>query len=58
MRKAINIRSLGLYRRRLSLKTIEFGALTFLATNFSFDSSSLTIDFTEDIQARFFEITL
>ncbi|MBE6913029.1 MAG: hypothetical protein E7473_10945 [Ruminococcaceae bacterium] len=32
MRKAMNIRSLGLYRRRLSLKTIEFGALTFAVT--------------------------
>ena len=29
-----------------------------LETKFTFDSSSLTIDFTEDIQARFFEIAL
>ncbi|MDO5478727.1 MAG: alpha-galactosidase [Clostridia bacterium] len=29
-----------------------------LDTKFSFDSSSLTIDFTEDIQARFFEIEI
>ena len=29
-----------------------------LETKFTFDSESLTIDFTEDIQARFFEIEI
>ncbi len=42
----------------IAAKDVKVAYPTTLETKFSFDQSSLTIDFTEDIQARLFEITL
>lgn len=40
----------------ISVKNAKVAYPLSLETNFSFDSSSLTVDFTEDMQARIFEI--
>lgn len=42
----------------ISVKDAKVAYPRSLETNFSFDSSSLTIDFTEDMQARIFEIKI
>ncbi len=42
----------------IDVKDVKVAFPASLETKFSFDSSSLTIDFTEDIQARFFEIEI